>query len=182
MNGAAAGKADDSSEPVMDMELFDPTTELWKTVARLNRPRLYHSEACLLHDGRVVIAGNTKSFNPANPVEEDTIEVYSPPYLFAGSRPSLQEVTTTVRYGNTLSLKTPDEPNVERASLIKLSSATHSFNADQRYIHLPIVSRGAEELTVRAPRDATVAPAGMYMVVVLNKEGVPSVGKTVVVG
>jgi hypothetical protein len=46
-------------------------------------PRHYHSVAVLLPDGRVVTAGS----NPQRRTEEMRVEVFWPPYLFAGDRP-----------------------------------------------------------------------------------------------
>ena len=43
---------------VYEAELFSPATETWTTLARMDRPRLYHSTALLLPDGRVLSAGS----------------------------------------------------------------------------------------------------------------------------
>ena len=57
--------------------------------------RAYHSTALLLPDGRVMSAGDDYNGDPGkmNPVDndpmEDTAEIYKPPYLFRGARPTL---------------------------------------------------------------------------------------------
>jgi hypothetical protein len=48
-------------------------------------PRLYHSIALLMPDGKVITAGS----NPVRKAEELRIEVYWPPYLFHEQRPML---------------------------------------------------------------------------------------------
>ena len=58
--------------------------------------RLYHSVALLVPDGRVITAGS----NPARKTEELRIEVFWPPYLFAGPRPTCNPSTTEVSYGD----------------------------------------------------------------------------------
>jgi galactose oxidase len=42
---------------VMEPEIFDRVTESWTTDVPMQVPRLYHSTALLLPDGRVWVAG-----------------------------------------------------------------------------------------------------------------------------
>ena len=57
-----------------------PGTGEWRMAADSRVPRLYHSVAVLLPDGKVVTAGS----NPQRKTEEMRVEVFWPPYLFAG--------------------------------------------------------------------------------------------------
>ncbi len=54
--------------------------------------RLYHSNALLLPDGRVMVAGS----NPRRRVNELRIEIFRPPYLYRGSRPRIEEAPLEV--------------------------------------------------------------------------------------
>jgi len=67
-------------QPVRTTELFDPTSESWSTVAPITTSRAYHSTALLLPDGRVLSTGQDNKY---------TYQVYSPPYLFRGARPTI---------------------------------------------------------------------------------------------
>ena len=68
--------------------MWDPDTDTWKTMASSRRPRLYHSSAILLPDGRVLLAGGGAFGNAKN---ENSGEIYSPPYLFKGPRPTITD-------------------------------------------------------------------------------------------
>ena len=83
----------------------------------------------------------------------------------------------------TLQLAIMEEPSIFRLqmqqvlgrySLIRLSTFTHGFNSDLRFIWLQIRSKGSSSVTVSAPVNAKIAPPGYYMIHVLNGAGVPS--------
>ena len=57
---------------------------------------------------------------------------------------------------------------------------THSVNMEQRYVPLTFTA-GAGSLTATAPANANVAPPGVYMLFVVDADGVPSVAKMVTV-
>src|SRR5262245_9476483 len=46
-----------STTGVLAAELWDPTTETWRTLASMDELRMYHSTSLLLPDGRVLVAG-----------------------------------------------------------------------------------------------------------------------------
>ena len=43
------------NQAVLAAELWSPTTETWTVMASMNAPRLYHSNAVLMPDARVLI-------------------------------------------------------------------------------------------------------------------------------
>jgi hypothetical protein len=179
VNGAASGVADSSDEPVLQAVLFDPESETWAKLASLNHPRMYHSAAVLLHDGRVLISGNTEHWNPNNAVEDDSLDIFSPPYLFRSARPTIEDVSSELGYGQEFRIGVSNEEEVARIALVKSSSTTHSNNMDQRYLRLGITARGAGEIRASSPATRILAPPGFYILFLLSKSGVPSVGKFV---
>ena len=62
--------------------------------------------------------------------------------------------------------------------MVKTTSASHSFNMDQRFVELTFHQNG-DRLMAQAPTRATDAPPGFYLLFVLNSAGTPSVAKIV---
>ncbi len=180
MNGSSAGKADDAINPIFQAELYNPATNTWSPLCSMRTPRLYHSTALLLPDGRVLTAGNDEEFNQ-HPFHyhEYRVEVFSPPYLFKGPRPQIAVAPTTITYGASFIVETPDASSVTSAALICPGAVTHSFNMTQRYVGLSITARGASRMTLEAPPNSNVAPPGFYMLFLVTSAGVPSVAQFV---
>ena len=161
---------DDSPTPVLTPEIFDPQTLAWDVVEPHQIPRRYHSSAILLPDARVLVAGG--DFQPSG-------EIYSPPYLFQGSRPVVQSAPSIIRYGESFSVNLTSTTASNRLALIRFSSVTHSVNFDQRYVRLADLTTGSGAYTVNAPATPNLAPPGYYMLFVIDQNGVPSVSATV---
>ena len=124
------------NDAIKAAELWSPVTETWATMASMQKPRLYHSTALLLPDARVWVAGGGR-FNGVNePTDQLSSEIYSPPYLFKGTRPVITSAPVQIGYGGTMTVQTPDASRIASVSLIKLGSVTHAFNMDQRYVPL----------------------------------------------
>jgi hypothetical protein len=158
--------------PVFASELFDPVSETWTTMASQTASRMYHSTAILLPDGRVLSAGQTDGSL------QTTAEIYSPPYLFHGARPTISSVPDSVEYGAGFQISTPNAADIARVALVRPGSVTHSMAFDQRYVDLQY-TKGSGVLDATAPANSNVAPPGWYMLFVLNSAGVPSVASWV---
>ena len=164
---------DDQTGPVYAAEVWDPVTESWTTWASSTVYRGYHSIALLLPDGRVVQAGGN-IFGGVN----TSAEVFSPPYLFNGSRPTITAAPDTIGFGDTFRIDTPDSSAISQVTLVRLGAVTHSFNMSQRFNRLSFNATSGR-LDVSAPPNGNVAPLGHYMLFILNTSGVPSVAKIV---
>jgi len=139
-------------------------------MASLTVFRGYHSVAVLLPDGRVLSAGGKWGGKSA--------EVYSPPYLLKGSRPTISSAPASVSYGQSFSVGTPDATNISKVSMIPLTSTTHGFNMTQRFIK-PTFSQATGGLNVTAPSNRNTTLPGPYMLFILDSNGVPSVAKII---
>jgi len=167
----------DPGGAVRPAELWSPATRTWTTMASLAVARLYHSIALLLPDARVLVAGGGRFFDPGDPSDQLNAEIFSPPYLFKGPRPVITSAPATANYGVTITVQTPDAARVAAVSLIRLSSVTHAFNADQRFVPLQFTIAAA--LNVQMPSSPNLAPPGYYMLFIVDTNGVPSVASFV---
>jgi hypothetical protein len=165
----------DETTGVLPAEMWDPDTDTWKTMASSRRPRLYHSSAVLLPDGRVLLAGGGAYGLAKN---ERSGEIYSPPYLFKGPRPTVTSAPDTVHYGQSFSVDTPDAARIDKVSLVRMGTVTHNFDMDQRFLNLSMTA-GSGSVTINGPANANLAPPGWYMVFLVDDEGVPSMGQIV---
>jgi hypothetical protein len=162
---------------VYQAELWSPTTQTWSPMASEQIPRLYHSTAVLLPDGRVVVAGG--GHNYYNSIADPNAEIYSPAYLFKGARPTISQAPpTNLGYNQSFFVGTPDAANIASVSLIRNGSDTHAFNTDQNYIPLSF-TQTLGGLTVQSPANDNLAPPGYYMLFIVNKNGVPSIAPMV---
>ena len=161
-------------------------TDTWTTMASMSIRRQYHSVAVLLIDGRVLVGGTT--FEPASPgcdVAPPQLqqEIFSPRYLFnpdgtPATRPNLSYAPETISYGSEFLVGTPGGISINRVTLVRLSSVTHSVNMNQRFNELTF-SHVAFGMRVNAPSNANECPPGHYMLFIINNAGVPSVARIV---
>jgi len=170
VGGSSGSGFDNSSTPVLPTEMWDPATGAFTTMAGIAMYRGYHSTALLLPDGRVLSAGG----NVGGP----NAQLFSPPYLFAGSRPAINSAPTGAGYGQTVFVGTPDVASISQVTLLRAGSTTHTNDMSQRFMHLSF-STTSTGLNVVMPANANIAPPGMYLLFILNGAGVPSVGSMV---
>jgi hypothetical protein len=167
--GSSGITFNDYKLPVHAAELWSPATGVWTTLASNSVNRVYHSTSILLRDGRVLHTGS----GDGGP-DQRTAELFSPPYLFRGPRPTITAAPSAVSYGSSFSVTTPQAANIAKVSFIRLGSTTHAFDMNQRFQWLSF-TRQTGALTISAPTSANRAPPGHYMLFILDGNGVPSV-------
>lgn len=170
---------EDTGTLSLNADLYDPATNTFSSAGANASQRLYHSVALLLPDATVWVAGG----NPARGTYNKTMEIYKPAYLFnadgtLATRPSITGAPNSISYGNTFTLETPDAANISSVVLVRNGTVTHAFGMDQREVGLSFTP-GIGTLTVTAPPNGNIAPAGYYMLFLLNSAGVPSLAKFV---
>jgi hypothetical protein len=176
VTGGSSGTGfNDFSLGVHAAEIWNPATGAWKTLASNAVNRTYHSTSLLLPDGRVLHAG---SGGAAGVPDETNAELFSPPYLFKGARPTISSAPAVVRYRVNFKVTTPQAAAITKVTLIRLGSVTHGHDMNQRFQRLSFV-KGSGTLTVTAPTNRNITPPGHYMLFILNGNGVPSKAKIV---
>jgi len=177
-------KFEASSVPSNQCELYDPVLNSWTIAATMGAPRMYHSAALLLPDGRVLVAGG---YDPNGPGDGNrkSFEFYEPPYFFnpddtVSVRPTITSATavdgpaTQIAYGGQLVITTPDAANIRKVGLMRPGSMTHHTDSEQRYVALEFFpGPGVNQLTARVPDDPSVAPPGFYMLWIVDLNNRP---------
>lgn len=199
INGAAKGTAgwEVATEPVLNPVLYRPnkprindSVTRFEVLSASKIPRLYHSSAHLLSDGRVLVGGSNphRNYNFTTLYPTDlSLEAFSPPYLAAGkSRPSISWVKPGAElvYNQRVSLGfySAEKGDLEKTyvTMVAPSFTTHSFSMNQRLLVLALdrvseTSSGSFVVESNAPATAAVAPPGYYLLFVVHG-GVPSNG------
>ncbi|KAJ3103645.1 hypothetical protein HDU97_009984 [Phlyctochytrium planicorne] len=192
VNGAKWGTADGpagfgkSKDPAFEAVLFDPEADEsvspWKVMAGATVPRLYHSTALLLQDGRVATFGSDQQ-NYADASKdpfEYRIEYFWPPHISDPNRPKLIKAPNELKCGQVFEVEySIPKGNVAgdiKVVLIRYGTATHSTNMDSRLVEL-VSPPEMNRLLVQAPANGNIAPSGNWMLFVVNGN-LPSVGLT----
>lgn len=151
--------------------------------------RLYHSTANVLPDGRILVGGSNPNvgydFSGVPFPTELRLEAYHPYYLddeYATQRPRITYISSTkIGYGSSFKVyfamaSTPT--NVE-FRVYAPPFTTHTFSMNQRQLILAATEVRAvgprQVSTLTAPPSAIAAPAGYYLLFVVNA-GIPSPG------
>ncbi|KAK6131262.1 hypothetical protein DH2020_034997 [Rehmannia glutinosa] len=203
INGASTGTAgwDLGRNPVQTPVIYRPNNpgqSRFEIQGSSSRPRMYHSTAILLRDGRVLISGSNPNayynFTGVLFPTDLTMEIFSPEYLDRRSahlRPSIISPAShsQIGYGKQLSVTFTIKGRINRSLLMVTMVAppftTHSFSMNQRLLVLAngneigsnMVSLGRSNYRVRVvtPGSSILAPPGYYLLFVVYQE-VPSQG------
>jgi Domain of unknown function (DUF1929) len=176
LNGGQQGRAGFglTVNPNHNAVLYDPrkaVNQRMSVMANTTIDRLYHSEAILLQDGRVLVSGSDPE--DVRFVQEYRVEVFMPPYLLSGARqPEFTIVNnqTSYGYGETVTLNVKQYQGTAgdvKVSMMAADSSTHGNSMGQRTI-FPAVSCSGTICTVTTPPNANVSPPGWHQLFVLD--------------
>ncbi|WCJ26852.1 glyoxal oxidase-related protein [Euphorbia peplus] len=202
INGAQSGTAgyDDGRKPATVPLIYRPnrlTSWRFSTMAASSIPRMYHSSAILLPDGRVLVGGSNPhakyNFTALFPTDL-RLEAFSPSYLspeYNPIRPKILSLNKKLGYGNNRFVVRFQVGNflsdeVLSVRIVSPSFTTHSFAMNQRMVILRLLKFSSESSnthTVDAlgPSKPEIAPPGYYLLFVVHS-GIPSNGAWVKIG
>jgi hypothetical protein len=131
--------------------------------------RLYHSSAFVLDDGRVASIGS----DPTDGVPSTSVQIFSPPYLYKGTRPAITKIQCTIDRYSTIPVSTTG--GATRLTITKAPAPTHGSEPNEGYMSFPI-SNGKVNLSEGWAR---YLPRGFYRVWAVNSAGAVSTAKWV---
>ena len=141
LNGSVNNESPNGPGKMAD--LYDPVTNTFRPAGTASYSRLYHSNALLLPDARVVSMG---SHPGSRGRYQAAVEIYTPAYLFdendhliTTGRPSITAVTPSsgvIGYNAPFSVAFSSASPIASAVLIRPGSMTHAFDMEQRLIGL----------------------------------------------
>jgi len=153
------------------IEIFDPENPGlgFQLGPNMAHARGYHSAAILLPDGSVIMGGDPNGGITPN-------ERYRPPYFFR-ARPQLLTAPATITYGAGFLVETTVPRAISEVVLMRPGAVTHGFNHNQRYVGCVITGASGSNVQVTAPPNGTIAPPGYYLLFILDRDRVPSMGR-----
>jgi hypothetical protein len=120
-------------------------------------------------------------------------QIFYPPYLFASggtqaARPIVAQSPRKISFGGHFDIRIDGNPDqIASVALLRSDHNTHSFTGGDRYVKLAFEvkgdnesngkGKGSRKLRVVEPAHAAQAVPGVYMLFVIDRNGVPSVAR-----
>jgi galactose oxidase len=190
-------------------QMFDPATGATTLLAKTTVSRGLHGTATLLPDATVFFAGENREAlvrpdDPSFPLVTSYAgtlprgdpdqgvpvgQLFSPPYLFTESggsatRPVITESPAEISYRGTFDITVAGAVDqIASVAILRSDHNTHSLTTGDRYVKLAFRQQGNPrnaELRVVTPKVPAQAVPGIYMLFVVDRNGVPSVGRKLV--
>ena len=162
-----------------NINIWDPVTnDLYRGEQEVH-PRLYHSSALILPDGRLFSGGG----GAPGPVRNLNGQLYTPDYLVSKNvdevaRPTIWDYPKNIRSGESFVLVVDDASRIAKVTATKSGSSSHTRNCDTRWLDLNFELIDSTTLRVFA-QDGNIMIGGLWLASVLDINGVPSEAKLI---
>ncbi|HEV8580727.1 MAG TPA: galactose oxidase-like domain-containing protein [Thermoanaerobaculia bacterium] len=184
-------------------QLYDPARGTTRGLAKTTVVRGLHGTATLLPDATVFFAGENREAlirtdDPSFPLggfpkgDPDlgvpNGQIFRPPYLFKkdgspAERPVIATAPEVIHYDEHFEISVQGRSDrIASVVIIRSDHNTHSFTGGDRFVDLGFEIHGNPDqggLRIFTPRLPAQAVPGIYMLFVVDSQGVPSVAKRV---
>ena len=163
-----------------DTRIYNVATNSFSWAANSITGRDYHSGGILLPNGSVLTLGGNPLYGNAQDTEPQTfnqeIDVYYPPYMFQGGRPSIESAPKVMEPSRSYLVKVNDPASIQYLRLMRPDNPTHVTDVNARSIAVNFTQAGNGYLRITIPSDSNVIPPSYYLLFAVNGKGVPSAG------
>lgn len=180
ITGGSAGYRGEHNSDNRDAGIYNPTTNTLTPAAAALTGRDYHSEGVLLPDGQVLSAGGNplyldkKDTISGNDSFNQTISVYSPPYMFSHlPKPAITSGPSVMVRGGTYTVNLASTVPIGKVRLIHPASVTHMTDTQQRSVAVGFKQKG-KQLALTVDVSPNLLQPGWYMLFADSKAGMPS--------
>ncbi len=156
---------------------YDPSSDSWRRLANMNIMREYHAITILVPDGRIIAVGGEGA--PGNEPPQSVIEAFSPPYLFRGIRPEIDNLNaTSFKRGGIIEFNVNKTQALTGVILMSHAVVTHFMNSgNNRYLNLDFIQSGSQ-VQAYLPMDSLQLMPGWYMLFGMVDD-IPSTGEII---
>ncbi|XWS45928.1 hypothetical protein CRYUN_Cryun14cG0021500 [Craigia yunnanensis] len=193
INGAGSGSAGWllGRNPVLSPVLYRPDNQIgtrFETQTPTTIPRMYHSTAALLRDGRVLVGGSNPNrlynFTRVLFPTELSLEAFSPAYLdakFNNLRPTIvaPKSMSGISYRKKITVQVvitgEVAENLVSVTMVAPAFNTHSFSMNQRLLVLgndkvTALGNSTYNIVITTPSSGNLAPSGFYLLFVVHQD------------
>ncbi len=163
-----------------DTRIYNVATNSFSWAANSITGRDYHSGGILLPNGSVLTLGGNPLYGNKQDTEPQTfnqeIDVYYPPYMFQGGRPSIESAPKVMEPSRSYLVKVNDPAGIQYLRLMRPDNPTHVTDVNARSIAVNFSQAGNGYLRITIPSNSNVIPPSYYLLFAVNGKGVPSAG------
>lgn len=183
VGGTDVSTTTDYGTPSKGAISWNPATGIVSYLESEALARLYHSTALLLPDGSVMSLGG----GAPGPIDNLNAERFRPDYLYDDSgqpaeRLVILEAPKDVVQQSDIRFRVSDASAVDRVTMVKNGSVTHTFNMETRFQELSFTVDAEGYIVATPSANSNVFTPGGWMLFVLDDVGVPSHAASVLVG